>query len=290
MISLRQRLPCSLKCIAGRGVRNVQTQAVLQTPTDWAEFQQARAETKSLIELFEEYGSVRTEDAKWRPRDAVEKPIPNATISALLASGAHFGHATSRMNPSFMPYAYGTRGGITIIDLDHTIPLLRRASNFLRQVGYGQGAILFVGTRADLRNVVAKAAERVGERGYYVNDRWLPGTLTNRQQLFGSSTIKSLKVTPDAVVVLNPLQNIPVIQECALEHVPTIGIVDTNVDPRIVMYPIPANDESPRTAEIIAGVLSIAAREGMAMREAEDARKRREQQRYEELMGPAQGA
>ena len=75
------------------------------------------------------------------------------------------------------------------------------------------------------------------------------------------------------LVLLNPLQNIPAIRECAIEHVPTIGVVDSNADPRIVMYPIPANDESRRTAELVAGVLSVAAREG---RGAFEERRRRE--------------
>jgi len=78
-------------------------------------------------------------------------------------------------------------------------------------------------------------------------------------------------VVPDLVVFLNPIANVHAIRECAIEHVPTIGIVDSNVDPRVVMYPIPANDESTRTAELIAGVLSVAGREGVAIREREKA-------------------
>lgn len=75
---------------------------------------------------------------------------------------------------------------------------------------------------------------------------------------------------PDLVILLNPLSNITAIRECALAHVPTIGIIDSDADPRIVMYPIPANDESPQTAEIVAGILSIAGREGLALRMEED--------------------
>jgi small subunit ribosomal protein S2 len=84
---------------------------------------------------------------------------------------------------------------------------------------------------------------------------------------------KSERVVPDLVIFLNPIPNLHAIRECAIEHVPTIGIVDSNVDPRIVMYPIPANDESTRTAELIAGVLSIAGREGVELA-AEQAEKR----------------
>lgn len=213
------------------------------------------------------YGSHQT--SRWSLRDSLHRPAKDATLSALLASGAHFGHASSRMNPNFMPYAYGTRAGITLIDLDHTLPLLRRAAKVVRAIAANDGQIVFIGTRPDLRPVVQKAAQRLGSQGYHVGDRWLPGTLTNKWQMFGHETVRSKRVIPDLVVLLNPLSNMVAIQECALSNVPTIGIVDSNVDPRVVMYPIPANDESPRTAEIVAGVLSIAGREGIALREAE---------------------
>ncbi len=171
------------------------------------------------------------------------------------------------MNNNFVPYAYGTRAGITIIDLDHTLPLLRRAANVVRAIARAGGTILFLGTRPDLRPVVQKAAERLGKQGFYVGDRWLPGTLSNRRQLFGASVVHDLRMVPDLVILLNPIQNINAINEVVAENVPTIGIIDSNVDPRIVMYPIPANDENTRTAELIAGVLSIAGREGVALGE-----------------------
>jgi small subunit ribosomal protein S2 len=174
------------------------------------------------------------------------------------------------MNPNFMPYAYGNRAGITIIDLDQTLPMLRRAANLVRAVASANGQIVFVGTRPDLRPVVVKAAERLGAQGYHVGDRWLPGTLTNKIQMHGLDVVKTTKVVPDLVILLNPLSNMNAVRECAIEHVPTIGIVDSNADPRIVMYPIPANDESTRTAELIAGVLSIAGREGAALQKTEE--------------------
>jgi small subunit ribosomal protein S2 len=177
------------------------------------------------------------------------------------------------MNPNFAPYAYGTRAGITVIDLDQTLPLLRRAANLVRSVAYAYGTIVFIGTRPDLRPVVQKAAERVGEQGYCVGDRWLPGTLTNKLQVYGADVVQEERVVPDLAILLNPMSNMNAIRECAIEHVPTIGIVDSNVDPRIVMYPIPANDESTRTAELVAGVLSIAGREGAALRVAKEKKK-----------------
>ncbi|KAJ3011951.1 hypothetical protein NUW54_g2014 [Trametes sanguinea] len=87
--------------------------------------------------------------------------------------------------------------------------------------------------------------------------------------MFGPEVARDEQVIPDLAIFLNPIPNIHAIRECALEHVPTIGIIDSNVDPRVVMYPIPANDESTRTAELIAGLLSIAGREGVAIYQEE---------------------
>ncbi|KIK59702.1 hypothetical protein GYMLUDRAFT_244920 [Collybiopsis luxurians FD-317 M1] len=249
-----------------------QPQYPLESEHDWTAFQETRASFKTLMDGLSQYGSEQT--SKWSLRDELRIPAKDATLSALLASGAHFGHASSRMDPNFMPYAYGTRAGITLIDLDHTLPLLRRAAKVVRAIAANDGQILFIGTRPDLRPIVQKAAQRLGSQGYHVGDRWLPGSLTNKWQMFGQETVRSKRIIPDLVVLLNPLSNMNAIQECALTNVPTIGVIDTNVDPRIVMYPIPANDESPRTAEIIAGVLSIAGREGIAIRNAEMERMR----------------
>ncbi|PIL23820.1 hypothetical protein GSI_13571 [Ganoderma sinense ZZ0214-1] len=240
-----------------------------ETPDDWTDFQLKRAEYQTLIDTFSEYGSTQTRDNTFQPHHSLHRPVAptNITLSALIASGAHFGHSETRMNPNFVPYAYGVRAGITIIDLDHTLPLLRRAAQVVRGVAARGGSIVFVGTRPDLRSAVRLAAERMGRQGYHVGERWLPGTLTNRVHMFGPEIATDEQVIPDLAVFLNPIPNIHAIRECALEHVPTIGVVDSNVDPRIVMYPIPANDESTRTAELITGLLSVAGREGVALYE-----------------------
>jgi small subunit ribosomal protein S2 len=252
-------------------VRSITTSADgqkrLETVDDWSKLQVDRGNYKMLVNHFEQYGSTQNRDNTFQPHHSLHKPPTptQTTLSALIAAGAHFGHSKSLMNPNFVPYAYGIRAGITIIDLDHTLPLLRRAANLVRAIAAKDGTIIFVGTRPDLRNVVRRAAERVGEQAYHVGERWLPGTLTNKVQFFGSQDALEQRMTPDLVIFLNPLSNMNAIAECAIEHVPTIGIVDSNVDPRIVMYPIPANDESVRTAELVAGVLSIAGREGAAL-------------------------
>ncbi|KAG5728387.1 hypothetical protein E4T56_gene19172 [Termitomyces sp. T112] len=251
-----------------RSIRYLETSstASLETEDDWTDLQLRRAHVGYLSN---KYGSTQNAQNTYKPRDGLHRPAAQATISALLASGAHFGHSASRMNPNFAPYAYGTRSGITVIDLDQTLPMLRRAANLVRAIASAGGQIVFIGTRPDLRPIVQKAADRLGSQGFHVGDRWLPGTLTNKIPLFGIETVKETKVVPDLVILLNPLSNMNAIHECAIEHVPTVGIVDSNVDPRIVMYPIPANDENTRTAELIGGVLSIAGREGVALWEAE---------------------
>ncbi|KAJ7172652.1 ribosomal protein S2, flavodoxin-like domain-containing protein [Mycena filopes] len=242
----------------------------LRSFEDWTQLQLKRAEVGTLIDIFSDYGSNRRQENTFKLRDAVRRPVPNATVSSLLAAGAHFGHSSTRMNPNFIPYAYGVRARSTIIDLDHTVPLLRRAANLVRAVAFAGGQILFIGTRPDLRQVVKTAAGRIGKQGYYISDRWIPGTLTNTAELFTPQVADETISIPDLVILLNPLSNLTCIRECALAHVPTIGIIDSDADPRIVMYPIPANDESPQTAEIVAGILSIAGREGLALRIEED--------------------
>ncbi|KAG1762461.1 ribosomal protein S2, flavodoxin-like domain-containing protein [Suillus occidentalis] len=254
----------------------------LQSPDDWQLLQDRRTHFKMLVDLFGKHGSNVTRDNTFQPHHQLHRPLApsEATLSALIAAGAHFGHAKSLLNPNFMPYAYGVRAGITIIDLDSTLPLLRRAANLTRAVVARDGTVVFVGTRPDLRAVVRKAAERIGPQAFHVGERWLPGTLTNKLQLFGSDVARRQNVTPDLVIFLNPLANIHAIRECAIQHIPTIGIIDSNVDPRVVMYAIPANDESPRAAELIAGVLSIAGREGRALRDKEEQSKKLRQSRY----------
>lgn len=242
--------------------------AQLKTPEDWTDFQSERVIDQVFNDHYSQFGSTQTRDTTWRPHHSLHKPPSpgQTTISALIAAGAHLGHSTSLLNPNFMPYAYGSRAGITVIDLDRTLPMLRRAANVTRAIAAAGGNVVFIGTRPDIRPAVKKASERMGDQSYYVGEKWLPGTLTNRLHHFDTQTVETTKIIPDLLVILNPLANMPAIREAALEHIPTIGIVDSNVDPRIVMYAIPGNDESTRTAELVAGILSIAGREGVEIR------------------------
>ncbi|KAI0049702.1 ribosomal protein S2 [Auriscalpium vulgare] len=260
---------------------------LLQSDEDWTAFQLRKAEARTVVDIFSKFGSTTTRDSGFQPHHSLHRPTPprDLTLSALLAAGAHMGHSSALLNPNFIPYAYGTRADITVIDLDYTLPMLRRAAALVRDVAARDGTVVFVGTRADLRPAVRKAAERMGSQGYHVGEKWLPGTLTNKLQFFGPEVAKTERVVPDLVVFLNPIPNMHAIRECAIEHVPTIGIVDSNVDPRIVMYPIPANDESTRTAELISGVLSVAGREGVALRVEEDAKREKKKLERPKLRG-----
>ncbi|KAH9989773.1 ribosomal protein S2 [Russula vinacea] len=258
LCSVRTRLATTLRC-PRRHFTSVseEPQKRLLSQDDWTAFQVQRAERTTLIDIFSKFGSTQTRENTWQPHHPLHRPTAprDLTLSALLAAGAHLGHHRSLLNPNFIPYAYGTRADITIIDLERTLPHLRRAAALVRAIASRDGTIVFVGTRPDLRPTVLKAAQRIG------------------------SQAKTERVVPDLVIFLNPIPNLHAIRECAIEHVPTIGIVDTNVDPRVVMYPIPANDESTRTAELIAGVLSIAGREGVELA-AERAKKQARSARY----------
>ena len=115
--------------------------------------------------------------------------IPTITIHQLIEAGVHFGHNARRWNPKMAPYIYGTREGVHIMDLNQTVPMLYRAMEAVRDVAAKGGKILFVGTKAQARDLVADAATRCGQ--FYVNQRWLGGMLTNWKTI--SASIKRLK-------------------------------------------------------------------------------------------------
>jgi len=152
----------------------------------------------------------------------------------------------------------------------------------VEEVSRRGGLVVFVGTRKGQRQCIVKAAEMA--KGYHVFERWIPGSLTNGQQILGhcdmtvvdamDREIPHLKqclqdkpvLKPDLVVCLNPLENEVLLHECGLHNIPTIGIIDTDADPTRVTYPIPANDDSLRCVQVIAGVLGRAGQEGQRKR------------------------
>ena len=185
-------------------------------------------------------------------------------------------------------YIFGIRQGIHIISLDVTASHLRRACRVVSGVAERGGLILFAGTRLGQDRCVVKAAEMAG--GCHLFERWTPGSITNGHQILGQCKTKVVDeydrelesdeqelrerpaLKPDLVVCLNPLENWVLLHECAMNAIPTIGIIDTDANPTWVTYPIPANDDSLRCVQVIAGVLGRAAEEGQAVRREKAAR------------------
>ncbi|KAI5304650.1 37S ribosomal protein, mitochondrial [Ascosphaera pollenicola] len=220
----------------------------------------------------------------YEPEDLIRNPpLPSAiTLELLLASQAHIGHATRLWNPSNSDYIYGQREGVHIISLEVTAAYLRRAAKVVEEVAKRGGIILFVGTRKGQARIVVNSAKLA--QGYHVFERWIPGALTNGQRVLSGCSLQVVDakdrpvpnmeqhlenwppLKPDLVVCLNPLENEPLLHECGLLTIPTIGIIDTDADPTRVTYPIPANDDSLRCVAVIAGVLGRAGQAGQKTR------------------------
>ena len=209
----------------------------------------------------------------------------------LLSTGAHFGHVTRKWHPEYAPYILMEKNGIHIINLDETIQKLDKALAFVSEVAQKNGEFLFVGTKKQARDIIQQEADRCGM--FYVVERWLGGTLTNfstikksikRLQLLekeGSNIyenmtkkeiqmlnrerikladqhrgIKDMKRLPEAIVVVDANHEITAVREARLLEIPVIAIVDTNTNPNSVDYPIPANDDSIRTIQLIISAIS----------------------------------
>lgn len=191
-----------------------------------------------------------------------------------MAAGAHLGHSPSLTHRSAFPHIYGTRAHLSYIDIRQTLPHLRRAAEIVRGVVERDGIIVFVGSLKGAERAVWDNVKRLGPNGYGVT-KWLPGTISNAKEVFGGSEIPSSvsegetnRLTPSSfkpslLVLLSPTLNPHALREATMNQVPTIGICDTNIDPRCVTYAIPANDDSPRAIELIAGVLGMAGKDGL---------------------------
>ncbi|ONH66625.1 hypothetical protein BON22_3580 [Cyberlindnera fabianii] len=212
---------------------------------------------------------------------AAPPSVGELSVAKLLAAGAHLGHSKSLYRSSNQKFIYGEYKGIHIIDLEQTLQYLKRACNVAEGVASKGGIVLFVGTRKGSERILEKAATRCG--GYYVSNKWVPGTLTNSTEISKwarmevtmgdlptgrelSITEQKTIVKPDLIVVLNPTENRVLLQEAMQTRVPTIGIIDTDSEASLVTYPIPANDDSTRAVTLIAGVLSKAAQAGQQAR------------------------
>ncbi len=224
--------------------------------------------------------------------------MSEVSFKQLLESGAHFGHLTSKWNPKMQDFVLMKKNGIHILDLNKTEKCLKEARDFLRKVVSKNGDVLFVGTKRQTVNIIRKNADKSGM--FYVVERWLGGTLTNfstikksirhlnnleKMKTAGYSDsltkkeklrlererlklaelhrgIKSMKKIPDVLIVSDVVYNETAVKEANKLNIPVIGIVDTNADPNNIDYPIPANDDSVQTVELIINDLAQAIVEG----------------------------
>ena len=219
-------------------------------------------------------------------------------LKDLLEAGVHFGHQTRKWNPKMKPYIFIARGGIYIIDLQRTLRALNRACDFLAQVGAKNGTVLFVGTKKQAKVAIREFAEKA--RMPYVTERWLGGMLTNHQTIYKSvqkldeieammsdgrmenfskkeqlefsrkyeklntnlGGIRKMKGLPDALFVVDTVEEETAVREANKLGIPVIGIVDTNSDPTLIRFPIPGNDDAIRSIMLFTRVVADSIAEG----------------------------
>ena len=225
--------------------------------------------------------------------------LPEFSMRQLLEAGAHFGHQTHRWNPKMDRYIFGSRSNIHIIDLSQSIPLLHQALVKVREVAAAGGRVLFVGTKRQASDPVSIAAKRCAQ--YYVNHRWLGGTLTNWRTISGSISrlrelegvldgegggrtkkellqltrerdklelslggIKNMGGIPDIMFVIDTNKEAIAILEARKLNIPVIAILDTNCDPDGITYPIPGNDDAARAIQLYCDLIADSVLDGMA--------------------------
>ena len=225
--------------------------------------------------------------------------LPEFSMRSLLEAGAHFGHQTHRWNPKMDRYIFGARSNIHIIDLSQTMPLLHQALVEVRNVAAKGGRVLFVGTKRQASDPVAEAAKRCAQ--YYMNNRWLGGTLTNWKTVSGSIArlrelegllerggegrvkkelltlererdklelslggIKDMGSIPDIMFVIDTNKEAIAIQEARKLNIPIIAILDTNSDPDGITYPVPGNDDAARAIQTYCDLVADAVLDGLA--------------------------
>lgn len=221
------------------------------------------------------------------------------SMKQLLEVGAHFGHQAKRWNPKMKPYIYAERNGIHILDLQQTLTSTEKAYEFLRETAEKGGKVLFVGTKKQAQDAMKDEANRCG--GFYVNQRWLGGLLTNLQTIKGRvkklveletmdedgsldtlytkkeagllrkeleklqknvGGIKGMNTLPAAIFVVDIKKEFLALEEAAKLGIPVVALIDTNVDPDLVTYKIPANDDAIRSIKLFSQVMANAVVEG----------------------------
>lgn len=233
------------------------------------------------------------------------------TILDLLQAGVHFGHKESHWHPKMKPYIFGARNGIHVIDLEQTLTRLNQALDFIRDLVARGGSVLILGSKRQAADIVKKYAEECGAP--YVSGRWLGGTLTNfsevvklirhyndlktrqasgalakytkkEQSQFAKEIadlenkvggIKNVARPPDAIFVIDVKKEKTAVAEAVARKIPIIALVDTNVDPENIAYPIPSNDDAVKAIDLMTRLVCEAVKEGMnkaAERRAETAK------------------
>ena len=220
------------------------------------------------------------------------------SMKQLLEAGVHFGHQTRRWNPKMARFIFTERNGIYIIDLQKTVKKMDEAYNFVRDLAAEGGKVLFVGTKKQAQESIKNEAERCNQ--FYVNERWLGGMLTNFQTIEKRvkrlktlekqaedgtfdvlpkkevtilkhemeklqkylGGIKDMKKLPDALFVIDPKKEEIAVSEARKLNIPIIATVDTNCDPDLIDYPIPANDDAIRAVKLLTGKIADAVLEG----------------------------
>ena len=231
--------------------------------------------------------------------------LPEFTMRQLLEAGVHFGHQSHRWNPKMADYIFGSRNNIHIIDLAQTVPLLHRALQAVSDTVAKGGRVLFVGTKRQAQDVVAEAAKRSAQ--YYVNSRWLGGTLTNWKTISASikrlrhldevlnsgdasaytkkerltlqrerdkldrslGGIRDMGGLPDLIFVIDTNKEDIAIQEAQRLNIPVAAIVDTNCDPKGITYLVPGNDDAGRAISLYCDLVARAVIDGLSRAQGE---------------------
>ncbi|TGD45145.1 30S ribosomal protein S2 [Pseudotabrizicola sediminis] len=229
----------------------------------------------------------------------MDMALPEFTMRQLLEAGVHYGHQTQRWNPKMGEYIYGDRNGIHILDLTQTVPMLDQALKVVRDTVAKGGRILFVGTKRQAQKPIAEAAERCAQ--FYMNHRWLGGTLTNWKTISASiqrlkqiderlaagaegltkkerlgmerdqaklqaslGGIREMGGTPDLIFIIDVGKEDLAILEAKKLGIPVVAVVDTNCSPRGVDYVIPGNDDAARAIALYCELIARAALDGMS--------------------------
>ena len=240
------------------------------------------------------------------------------SMKQLLEAGVHFGHQTRRWNPKMKPYIFTERNGIFIIDLQKTVRKVDEAYNYIKEVAMNGGNILFVGTKKQAQESIQFEARRCNM--FYINERWLGGTLTNFKTIRGRIAylkslyemeengsfeqlpkkeviklkaerdkleknlggIKDMNKLPDCLFIVDPHKEHIAVAEARKLNIPIVAIVDTNCDPDEIDYPIPGNDDAIRAVKLILSAMSGAVLEGRQGEQMEDATVTAEEEAAEE--------